>query len=99
MGSGHQFESFDNSKFCQNSAAVGVACGIFLAWVGVVWGCALSGSGWIKFGGWLLCSQPLDAAVLRRVALFIPLGHCWKRQWLRCIIRILVVDAGDTQRI
>ena len=44
------------------------------------------------------CSnQPQDAA-LRRVALFVPSGHCWQRQWSRCIIRIPFVDAGDTQR-
>ena len=65
--------------------------------MGVVRGCALFGSSWLQFGGWLLCNQPLDAA-LHRVALFVPSGHCWKRQWLRCIIRILVVDAGKTKR-
>ena len=98
-GSKHQFESFDRiSNSVKTLLLSELVVEYFLVWVGVFGvDCSLFGSSWLQFGGWLLCNQPQDAALFR-VALFIPSGHCWQRQWSKCIVCIPFVDVGNAQR-
>ena len=97
MGSEQPFESFDRIANPVKTLMLLGCLWHILGLGGSLWDSALFGSSWLQFHGWLLRNQPQDAA-LHRVALFIPSSHCWLRQWLRCIVRIPFVDAGNTQR-